>query len=200
MIGLALGLGAAACATAPAPIVLTDEVPTTVTASYEAITAGWTRHGTLEHDFQEALAVDATFLAPAWRVALADHDAALRGLTGDARAARHAQAEADARGPYEVELLVTTWDRRENDLQRGKKSVWRTVLIDEHDQEIEPLEILRDKRPPKVIKAEFPALPDFAVAYIARFPRTTPLLGPDAKRLRLRMSSTRGAVDLTWKP
>jgi len=38
----------------------------------------------------------------------------------------------------------------------------------------------------------------FATPYIARFPRTTPLLGPTAKQLRLRMSSTRGGLEVTW--
>jgi hypothetical protein len=196
----ALGLLAAfaACATAPAPIVLTDEVPAAAPAGYDAVVAGWTRHGAFEDDYQQALAVDATFKAPAWRVALGERDATLRGLTGAARAARLTQAEADARGPYELELLVTTWDRRENELQRGKKSVWRVVLVDEQDHEIEPLEIVRDKRPPKVIRAEFPTFGDFAVAYVARFPRTTPLLGPTVRRLRLRMTSARGGVELAW--
>ena len=39
---------------------------------------------------------------------------------------------------------------------------------------------------------------DFAVPYVARFPRTTPLLGPNVAALRLRMSSERGAVELMW--
>ena len=71
--------------------------------------------------------------------------------------------------------MVTTWDRRENDLDRGKKSVWRVVLVDEHGHEIEPLEIVKDKRPTFTVRAEFPALGDFATPYIARFPRTPPL-------------------------
>ena len=109
-----------------------------------------------------------------------------------------AQAQAEAAGPYEVELMVTTWDRRENDLDRGKKSVWGVVLIDEQGNQVEPLEIVKDKRPAFTVRADFPALGDFAVAYIARFPRTTPLLGPNVKKLRLRFFGVRGSVEVDW--
>jgi hypothetical protein len=105
---------------------------------------------------------------------------------------------AEMAGPYEVELLVTTWDRRENDLDRGKKSVWRIVLVDATGNEIEPLEIVKDKRPTFTLRADYPALGDFATAYIARFPRDKVLLGPDVKAIRLRMSSARGGIELTW--
>src|SRR5207249_3490286 len=96
--------------------------------------------------------------------------------------------------PFEVELLVTTWDRKENDLDRGKRSVWHVVLLDEQGKEIEPLEIVRDKRPTFTLRAEFPAYGDFATAYVAKFPRASGVLGPSVKRVRLRMSSERGAV------
>jgi hypothetical protein len=101
-------------------------------------------------------------------------------------------------GPYELELLVTTWDRRENDLDRGKKSVWHVVLLDEAGKEIEPIEIVKDKRSAYQLREEFPALGDFATAYIARFPRTQPVLGPNIHAIKLRMSSERGGVELVW--
>src|SRR6185312_17127156 len=125
-------------------------------------------------------------------------DADHRGLTGDARDQRLAQAQADMAGPYEVELMVTTWDRRENDLDRGKRSVWRVVLVDEQGHEIEPLEIVKDKRPTFTVRAEFPALGDFATPYVARFPRTPAILGPSVHALKLRISGERGGVEVAW--
>ena len=65
--------------------------------------------------------------------------------------------------------------------------------------EIEPLEIIKDKRPPFIIREEFPAFGDFATAYTARFPRTKPLLGPEVRQLRLRLSSSRGGIGLIWR-
>ncbi len=158
----------------------------------------WTRHTTLRGDFQEALSLDATFKSPDWRAAHAQREAEHRQLTGTEREALVAQAQADMAGPYEVELLVTTWDRRENDLDRGKNSVWHVVLVDDRGTEIEPLEIVKDKRPFYVLRAEFPAFGDFATAYVARFPRKDPVLGADVHAVRLRLSSERGGVQVEW--
>jgi len=186
------------CGSSVPRVPLTETWPAEV-GSYDRVTADWTRSTTLRGEYQEALEVAATFKSPAWREAHARRDIEHRGLTGAGRDQALAQARAAASGPYELELMVTTWDRRENDLDRGKKSVWRVVLVDEKGQEIEPIEIVRDRRPAFTVRAEFPALGDFAVPYVARFPRTTPLLGPDVRRLRLRMSSERGGVELTWE-
>ncbi len=188
---------AAACGAANPNVRLTDEWPPQV-GGYETVVAAWTRKGVLRGEYQEALKLAATFKSPEWRAAQAVRDADNRGLVGEARAQRLAQAQADAAGPFEIELLVTTWDRRENELDRGRHSVWHVVLLDEQGIEIEPLEIIRDKRPTNQIKAEFPAFEDFATAYIARYPRTVPVLGPRVHRIQLRMSSARGGLSLFW--
>jgi len=195
VIGILVGCGR----TVP-NVRLTDEFPETPPEDeYEDITRKWTRMTHLGGVYQESLEVTGIFKSPEWHAAHADRLANHRGLVGEARKLHMQQAKADAAGPYEVELLVTTWDRRENDLDRGKKSVWRVVMLDESGAEIEPIEILKDKRPAVVVRAEFPDLGEFATPYIVRFARTTPLLGPGVKRLRLRMSSERGGVELEWK-
>jgi hypothetical protein len=165
---------------------------------YDRTTEAWTVRAQLRDQYQEILEVAGVFKGPQWRAAYASRDAYFRKLTGAAREQRMAQAQAELAGPYEVELLVTTWDRRENDLDRGKKSVWRVVLVDDQDNEIEPIEIVKDKRPAFTVRADYAAFGDFATAYIARFPRDKQLLGCEAKRLRLRMSSGRGGIELTW--
>ena len=189
-----------ACGAAPPPLRLTEDWPQQCGGDYDAITEVYTRRTSMRGEYQEVLQLAATLKSPDWRAAHAARDAEHRGLTGEARAQRCAQAQAEVSGPYEVELMVTTWDRRENDLDRGKRSVWHVVLVDEQGKEIEPLEILRDKRPAFTVRAEFPAFGDFAVAYVVRFPRDEPLLGPNAHALKLRMSSERGGVELEWKP
>jgi hypothetical protein len=94
---------------------------------------------------------------------------------------------------------METWDRRENDLDRGERSVWRVVLVDSEGHEHAATEIRRDKRPDQVIRAEFPAFDDFSRAYIARFPKDAVILGPGVAHVGLRLSSTRGAIDLSWQ-
>lgn len=197
VLWIALQLCAGCRVTYPA-VRLTEDWPATP-RDYPMVVRDWTRKSQLHANYQEVCELVATLKSPEWRAAEAERDAEVRGLTGETRAQRLAQARADAAGPYELEVMLTTWDRRENDLDRGKKSVWRVVLLDDQGREIEPLEIVRDRRPAFVVRAEFPALGEFATPYIARFPRTTPIFGAAVKQVRLRMSSTRGGVEVDWR-
>jgi hypothetical protein len=196
VLPIALAL-CAACATVVPTVRLTEDWPATV-RDYDAVVHDWTRKAQLHASYQEVCELVATFESPEWRAAHATRDADLRGLVGAEREQRIAQARAEVAGPYEIEVMLATWDRRENDLDRGKKSVWRVVLIDEAGHEIEPIEIVRDRRPAFVVRAEFPALGEFAIPYVARFPHTAPIFGAGVKQVRLRMSSTRGAVETAW--
>jgi hypothetical protein len=199
LLATALAAAGAGCP-APPRVSLTGTWPEAppVASEYAAITERWTRRGALRGDYQAALEIAATLKSPEWRAARAALDADARGLTGPARDQVLAQARADAAGPYELQLVVVTWDRRENDLDRGARSAWRVRLLDESGAEIAPLEIVRDKRPPLVIRGEFPAFGDFATAYVARFPRAQPVLGPGVKRVRLQVSGARGGVGVVW--
>jgi hypothetical protein len=194
---LVLAIGVTACGASEKKVDLAGEWPSTV-RTYPEVVQEWTRRERLRDAYQETLELSGTLKSPEWYAAFGERDADNRGLVGEAREQRRAQAKADAAGPYEVELLVTTWDRRENDLDRGQKSVWKVNLLDAAGKEIPPLEIIKDKRPGYVIRAEFPDLGDFATAYLARFPREANLFGPNARQVRLRMSSPRGGVTLTW--
>ena len=197
VLPIALALCATCAPTAPM-VRLTEDWPPAI-RGYDVVVRDWTRKAQLHASYQEVCELVATLESAEWRAAYAIRDADLRGLAGPEREQHVAQARAQVAGPYEIEVMLTTWDRNENDLDHGKKSVWRVVLIDEGGHEIEPLEIVRDRRPAFVVSAEFPALGEFATPYIARFPRTTPIFGPGVRQVRLRMSSTRGAVEVDWK-
>lgn len=163
---------------------------------YERVTTNYTRKGEMRQRYQEALTVAVTYKSPQWREAFARKTAEDRGLEGAALQQQIDQAKADDAGPVEFQMIVVTWDRRENDLDRGKKSVWKIRLLDEQGMEVEPLEIIRDKRPDYIIRAEFPEMKNFAVAYVVRFPRDK-VPNPSAN-LRMHMSSPRGGVRLVW--
>jgi hypothetical protein len=169
-----------------------------IAEDYDRTTEAWTAKTNLRDQYQEILELAAVFKSPQWRAAHASRDAFYRKLEGQQREQVMAQAQAAWQGPYEVALLVTMWDRRENDLDRGKKSNWRVVLVDEAGNEIEPLEIVKDKRPAFTIRSDYSAFGDFATAYIARFPRDKQLFGDGVKRVRLRMSGVRGGVEVVW--
>lgn len=194
-----LAAGALGCGARAATPVNLDGTWPEKPGSYRAVHEQWTRHGTKRTFESMVFEVYATFKAPAWRAAHANHMAGRQNMSNAARAAYLAQTrQASETEPYEVHLLVTTHDRRENDLSRGKRSVWRVVLVDQQGNEIEPLSISRDRRPREVIAAEFPDYGDFAEPYVARFPRDAALLGPGIERFSLKMGSTRGGVELVW--
>jgi hypothetical protein len=193
-----VGLGlASACGSTPPRVALTEDWPAQP-RDYGDVVDDYTRFKVLRGGYQEVLELGAVLKSPEWRAAFAEREATNRGLVGPARAQLLAQAQAASAGPVEVELLVTTWDRRENDLDHGKRSVWRVVLFDATGKEVEPLEIVKDKRPAFVLRAEFPALGDFSTAYIARFPHEAQVFGPNVKQVRLRMSGSRGAIEVAW--
>ena len=189
-----LAAAAAACSRTPPPVDLSGAWPTSA-GDYDDVTDAWTRRAILRGHFQQTLELIATFRSPQWRAAAA-RAASVRG--GSTAAAQEAARAAET-GPYEFALVVSTYDRAENDLDRGDRSIWRVALVDDRGTETLATEIVRDKRPPEVIRAELPEFGDFANAYIARFPRTAAILGPGVSAVTLRMWSSRGAVQLIWK-
>lgn len=193
-LALTVALGLAACARPPGPVDLSGTWPAQVD-DYAAANQAWTRRATLRADFSLTLEVYATFHAPPWHAARAAREARLRG--GPTEAITTA-ARTAADGDLEFALVVTTHDRAENDLDRGDRSVWRLALVDANGAEVAPIEIVRDKRPDAVLRAELPAFGDFAVAYRVRFPRSPGLLGPGVRQLTLKMWSNAGAVALRW--
>ncbi|MEZ4367758.1 MAG: hypothetical protein R2939_15995 [Kofleriaceae bacterium] len=195
---------AGGCGAAAPPVVLDGSWPAPTarasvddaTDAYAAQTAAWTRHATLRRGYREVLTVDATLLAPPWRVAHAERAAALSGqpVAPLLEAERAADDEA-----YAVQLLLTTWERRENNLDQGERATWQVALIAEDGTVVPARRVARDKRPRTAIAAEFPTMGDFAQAYVAYFPRELALLGPSTREVRLRLHGTQGAVELRWQ-
>jgi hypothetical protein len=196
-LGVVIGLGLAGCGGA-APVGFSEAWPSK-SGVYQDVTAAWTRHAELNAGYQEALVVDATFKSAEWRAAWIDRTARLGGFDSTQRAALTQQAQKDLAEHYEVQLLVTTWDRRENDLHRGARSVWKVVLIDDAGVAIEASTIERDRRPENVLRAEYPALGDFSQAYIAKFPRRVDLMRAGARAFKVRIWGARGAVEMVWR-
>ncbi len=194
--GVGVGLGAG-CAKAPGPVSLSPAWPE-ASGDYDAVTRAWTRSAILRGPYQQALELHATFRSPAWRAAHAGREARIRGLAGAARDQRLAEGRAGAEGDYEVVLVVTTYDRSENDLHRGERSVWRVALVDDAGVETAPTSIVRDRRPIEVLRAELPEVGDFATVYVATFPRAAAVLRDGARRMALRMWGARGGVELVW--
>jgi hypothetical protein len=166
--------------------------------SYDQVTRDWTREDKLVSDFDAVIEVHATFKSPEWRTAYVARVAKLQSLQEEERAALlEAQKQAAAKH-HEFELLVSTYNPKENDLQKGARSQWRIVLADDQGNEVTPANVKRDRRPRAVIESLFPTVPDFAEAYEVKFPRDAEVLRPDAKKFTLTLSGVRGAVKMVW--
>ncbi|MBP6630826.1 MAG: hypothetical protein KBG28_09045 [Kofleriaceae bacterium] len=196
LVALVALAASAGCTRVPPPVDLAGTWPARP-GDYDEVTAALTRSATLRDGYQQVIAVDATLLAPAWRVAHRDRQAGTDGLGADERAAAVAAERAQPLATVAVHLLVTTWDPRENDLHRGADATWKLVLVDDGGRRLAPVKIERDRRPIHVIRAEFPTVNEFSEAYVAHFP-SDGVLAPDRRSLTLRVASPRGGLQLTW--
>jgi hypothetical protein len=195
---------ATSCASSTPPVQLNDRWPAEA-GEYRDVTRKWTRHGRErtgpdDHGnvFDQALDVVATFKSPEWRAAYVQYRAEHNKLPATEVAAMTAREKADDQTHYEVMLLVATYDRRLNELQKGARSVWRVALVDSTGAEIVASEIKRDRRSRSEITADFPAMGDFHEPYVARFPRTVNLLRPGAHKFSLKVTSSQVGVELVW--
>jgi hypothetical protein len=193
-----VGAGAG-CPRPPAPVVLDGAWPSAAAVGdFDDVTRAWTRSAQLRGDYQLVAELHATIRSPAWRAAWIERQARHGKLSAAARAQLETEQRAADEAALEISLVLTTWDRDENDLERGAKASWRVWLVDASGAEIPATEIVRDKRPEYVLRSELPGFGDFAEAYVARFPREPRLLGPGVDRLTLRMAGARGGLELVW--
>jgi hypothetical protein len=194
---LAAAAALAGCAGTPPPVTLSAAWPAQA-GDYDDVNRAWTRTAGLRGQYTQALEVHATFRSPEWRAAHARREASIRKLDGAARDALFAAARTASDGDYEVTLVVTTYDRSENDLHRGARSVWKLALVDDAGVETAPIEVERDRRPLEVLRAEVAELGDFAQVYVARFPKTAAVLHDGARQVTLKMWSVKGGVAMVW--
>ncbi len=187
----------AGCAAAPRHVAFSNDWPTRV-GRFDDVTGAWTSAVKMRNGYEESLTLQATFKSPEWRAARVARDVGYANMSDAAATDMVAKEQSALADHYEVELVVTTWERRENDLDRGERSVWRVTLVDDDGTEIPALEIVRDKRPREILLADFPEFGDFAVAYTAKFPRKTDLFRTGTQRVRLHMWSPRGGVEVAW--
>ena len=201
-LALALALAGSGCGgAARRPVDLAGAWPAAQPAApdFAGIDRALTRRAVLQRQFQQVLEVNATLHTPAWRAAWAEREIAVRALPLPDADALRAEARAAAEGDYEVAMVVVTYEPEENDLDRGERSIWRVALIDDAGAETPAGQIVRDRRSRDVLKSEFPTYGDFAEVYVARFPRSAGVLHPGARKVELKLASTRGRVVVTWR-
>jgi sugar phosphate isomerase/epimerase len=197
---LALLVSASGCnatSSQTAPVRFDSSWPSQTPEHGEA-TETWTRSGRIIRDYDRVLEVFATFLSPEWRASYVGRRAKRELLGAEAVRALTEEQQTIAEAYYEVALAVATYRHEDNDLQKGERSMWRVVLVDDQGNELRPEEIRRDRRQLAVLRAYFPHVRAFHTVYVARFPRTIELMRPGATRFTLIVSSAVGGVELVW--
>lgn len=197
-----LCLAATGCGASAGPISLTPGWPSQPPDLDDASRA-WTREDSIVTSITEGRTVlarlHATFESPEWRAARVAR-AARRGQLSAAQAeARLAAEKEEAAKEHDFYLLLTTHDARVNDLTKGDRSMWRLELRNDKGASVAPISIKKDRRPREEIKSELPQLSDFDQVYVARFPASLKILGPDARSFTLVMWSGLGTLELVWK-
>lgn len=192
-----------ACGASTPPIELSGEWPSDP-GSLEDATRAWTRSGRqiagLDEDLELIIKVKATYRSPSWRAAYIAHMKDRGELNAD-ELKTLGETQRETAGKYhEFVLLVTTHDRRINDLARGTRSMWKVKLRNASGAEVAPIEIKKDRRPPAEIAVELPHMERYDEIYIARFPADHPILGADAERFSIRLWSARASLALDWAP
>jgi hypothetical protein len=195
LVGALLAITVAACVETSPPVAFSTTWPTRV-AKFDDVTRAWTRSARMRNGYEESLVVSATIKSPEWRAARVARDVRFARMSPPSADALVAKEQAALADHYEVELLVATWARRENDLERGDKSVWRVALVTDDGTELLPISIKKDRRPRDVVELEHPDFGDFTVPYIATFAKDKDLFAGHA--IKLHMSSARGGVELVW--
>lgn len=202
VLAVIAGAGGAGCgAAATGPVELSASWPEDP-PSLEDATRAWTRSDRLVGSFSEQMeliaAVHVTFKSPQWRAALVEREARRGELDAAATEARLAEEKKAAAEHHEFVLLLTTHDRRLNDLTKGDRSVWSLRLRDGSGTDVAPVEVKKDRRPRSEIASELPHLGDFDQIYIVKFPGDVPIVGASADKFSLKMWSGRGALELVW--
>jgi hypothetical protein len=182
----------------PPAVALTDTWPTAA-APYEKVYADWTRHGEFHQDYQEIIAIDATLQSPAWRFAKAARDRSYSGQSDSDFNKTIDDDKKDAEQNIRVGIVVTTWDRRENNLARGELAAWHVALSDDSGHTWTPTSIVQDRRSEHILRADYPAFRDFSSVYVATFDGKTKAFGAGAKKLTLRVYGSRGGLDVEWQ-
>ena len=198
-----IALTLVSCGSAPPPIALDGQWPAKVKRDYNDVTRAWTRQGSLNGSFRDGLSklldVTATFRSPEWRTAYVDFRAKRELMPASRRSQLLAEQRTEDEKYYEVVLLVMTHTFRENDLQKGNRSVWRVALVDTSGKEVEASEVESVRVPQEILRAYYPALKPRHEVYVARFPKEgVDIFQGGAERFSLKVASARGGVELIW--
>lgn len=195
-------LGAAvACATTPPEIgepgaKVSDP---TAEASYQAALGRVTQHREVYSELDTRFFCAATYQSADFREARVRRQASFQLWPGEKLDQTIARERAEAAQTYELVFGILLVDRRFDDFDT-KNATWRLSLATDQG-EVTPTGIRRIGRATEVLRAYYPYMGDFWVAYAVQFPLAVggkPLVGPGTRALTFRLGSALGQAEMSF--
>jgi hypothetical protein len=197
-----LALACAGCGAANRVVSLAEPTHMVTAADYVDLVKRWTRHAHLRQDFDIALDVDATLRSAEFRAGYAEKYVAVYHIGPPLADQKRAELRGQGADRYEFHIETQTHTYELNDLAQTK-GYWRLSLINDHGQEVQPVEVQAVKDRPEVAVAFYPYAGLFSRGWRVSFPQVladgAPLVGPNAASLTLRFAGPQGSVDLVWR-
>lgn len=194
---LSPGTGAMGCV-ASDPVVQLQPSKAINATDYKSVLGRWTRRDEVYDGLFSVIFVHATFYSPEFRKAFVNRFPEFYGR-GSGEGRRLTLEDPDAESHWAFFLAASTPNQTWNDLSRDD-SIWRVTLRSDGGPEVNA-----KVRPIKInanLKTFFPYLTPFAVGYGLDFPLVTlqgqPLITPQTRMIRLRISSALGAAEMAW--
>lgn len=196
-----LGALASGCVTSPPAVgepgpVLQDEV---AEQAYRDVLARYTGRAEVYEGFDTRLFAGATFQTATFREARLRRTAEFQHIPAPRVQVLLAEERAQAANVHEFFLGVHSNDYRYDDFDR-RTSIWRVALLTPAG-EVRPLSIRRVGRTNLDLRATYPYLGHFWVAYRVEFPVAmpdgSPVIPPGTEKVTLRLASSLGTANLT---
>lgn len=196
----ALLMALAGCVSTPPtlgepPPVMRDERQELI---YQQVLERFSARDELYSGFDTTLFAAATLQTPAFREARVRRTAYFQSLTRERVEELLGQELAEAGKSHEFLLGVHVYNYRYDDFDRAS-SIWNMVLVTPSG-EVRPISVERVGRADMEMRAYYPYLGTFWVAYRVRFPTThadgKAVIPPGTERVVLRMASSLGKVEM----
>jgi hypothetical protein len=171
-------------------------------ADYPQVLHTWTR-------YQKRVRLDVGTVIEAWAVlkswefrqAFIENYSGVYRLSAEDRAALYKAQLEEARGTYELHLVVQSTRFEWNDLD-SDSSPWKVSLVDGSGAEVRPSSIRANRLPELYETTFFPYRSEFSRTYVVRFDRAATdeagFRGPTSGRVALRIAGPLGDVELVW--
>jgi hypothetical protein len=192
---------AAACATTPPEIGEpgAKASDSTAEASYTAALGKVTQHREVYSELDTKFFCAATYQSADFREARVRRQAAFQMWPGEKLDQTIARERAEAAQTYELVFGILLVDRRFDDFDT-KNTTWRLSLATDQG-EVTPTGIRRIGRATEALRAYYPYMGDFWVAYAVQFPLAVggkPLAGPATRELTFRLGSALGQAEMSF--